>query len=173
MGCSVGGALALDLAVNHPEHFRGVISVEGGLHFGGDMNDTVHTHFYHPQVSNEFKGRLMHALTSPTSPEAYRRETVQQYSSGWPPAFIGDLNYYDAEYDIRETAKNIDTSKIRVTILNGEYDFSGSWEKGEEAHNAIPGSEWVKMMDVGHFPMSENPEAFISYLLPVLEGYLK
>ena len=25
------------------------------------------------------------------------------------------------------------------------------------------------MRDLGHFPMSENPEKFISYLLPVLE----
>jgi pimeloyl-ACP methyl ester carboxylesterase len=25
------------------------------------------------------------------------------------------------------------------------------------------------MRDLGHFPMSENPEKFIGYLLPVLE----
>jgi hypothetical protein len=25
------------------------------------------------------------------------------------------------------------------------------------------------MKDLGHFPMSENPEKFIGYLLPVLE----
>jgi hypothetical protein len=25
------------------------------------------------------------------------------------------------------------------------------------------------MKDLGHFPMSENPELFIGYLLPVLE----
>jgi pimeloyl-ACP methyl ester carboxylesterase len=25
------------------------------------------------------------------------------------------------------------------------------------------------MKDVGHFPMSENPDAFIRYLVPVLE----
>jgi hypothetical protein len=25
------------------------------------------------------------------------------------------------------------------------------------------------MKDVGHFPMSENPEAFLKYLMPVLE----
>ena len=40
---------------------------------------------------------------------------------------------------------------------------------GEAAHRAIPGSTWTAMPGVGHFPMSENPEAFLVYLLPVLE----
>jgi len=30
----------------------------------------------------------MDALMSPTSPEAYRKETSQVYAAGWPPAFI-------------------------------------------------------------------------------------
>ena len=29
------------------------------------------------------------------------------------------------------------------------------------------------MKEVGHFPMSENPEAFLSYLRPVLEEIKK
>ena len=33
----------------------------------------------------------------------------------------------------------------------------------------IPGVEVTIMKEVGHFPMSENPEKFISYLLPILE----
>jgi pimeloyl-ACP methyl ester carboxylesterase len=167
MGCSVGGLLALDLALHHPDLFRAVISLEGALKVEGDL-ETL-TGFWHPQVSNEYKGRLMNGLMSPISPEAYRKETSQVYSAGWPPAFLGDLYYYLVDYDLRETAARIDTNRVGVHILSGEYDASGTAELGVAAHAAIPGSTWARMDGVGHFPMSENPGAFLGYLRPVLE----
>ena len=167
MGCSVGGVLALDLARYHPEAFRAVISLEGGLKIGGDLA-ALNT-LWHPQVSNEYKARLMNGLMSPTSPEAYRKETSQVYASGWPPAFFGDLYYYMVDYDLTNEANKIDTSKVAVHILSGEYDSSGTMEHGQAAHAAIAGSTWSSMNDVGHFPMSENPEVFLTHLMPVLE----
>ena len=167
MGCSVGGLLALDLAQKHPEKFRAVISVEGALHVGGNLNALEG--FWHPQVSNETKATMMEGLTAPTSPLPYRKETAQAYASGWPPVFLGDLWYYIAEYDLRDSASSIDTSEVGVHIFSGEYDFSATLEKGREAHDAIQGSSYCEMMGIGHFPMSENPAKFLEYLLPVLE----
>ena len=57
---------------------------------------------------------------------------------------------------------------IAVHILNGEYDYTGSIEAGQEAHAAIPGSTWMAMDGVGHFGMSVNPEKFLEYILPLL-----
>lgn len=168
MGCSVGGMLALDLAHAHPEAFRAVISLEGGLKVDADV-ESLGT-LWHPQVSNEYKARLMNALMSPTSPDAYRKETSMVYAAGWPPAFLGDLHYYMADYDLRGKAGDIDTRRVGVHILSGEYDASGTMEMGRQAHEAIAGSTFTPMNDVGHFPMSENPDAFIPYLLPVLEN---
>ena len=167
MGCSVGGLLALDLALHHSDVFSAVISIEGGLKIETDI-DTLSA-LWHPRVSNEYKARLMNALMSPTSPEAYRKETSQVYAAGWPPAFLGDLYYYLVDFDLRKTAERIDTSKVGVHILSGEYDASGTLEHGQAAHAAIEGSTWTRMEGVGHFPMSENPDVFIRYLLPVLE----
>jgi pimeloyl-ACP methyl ester carboxylesterase len=167
MGCSVGGLLALDLARHHPDKFRAVISLEGGLKIEGDL--ATLTELWHPQISNEYKARLMNALMSPTSPEHFRKETSQVYAAGWPPAFLGDLYYYINDYDLSEEARHIDTGKVGVHILSGEYDASGTMEHGQAAHAAIAGSTWTGMNDVGHFPMSENPEAFLGYLLPVLD----
>ncbi len=168
MGCSVGGLLALDLARRHPEAFRAVISLEGGLKVESDIKSLWA--LWHPQVSNEYKARLMNALMSPTSPEAFRKETSQVYAAGWPPAFLGDLHYYLVDYDLRTEAAGIDTQKVAVHILSGEYDASGTMELGQAAHAAIPGSTWTGMRGVGHFPMSENPDAFLTYLKPVLDA---
>ncbi len=167
MGCSVGGLLALDLARRHPQRLRAVIAVEGALKVDGDLDAL--TGFWHPQVSNEYKARAMEGLMSPTSPLPYRKETSFVYAAGWPPAFLGDLHYYIAEFDLRRDAAEIDTGRIGVHILSGEYDYSGRVELGRAAHQAIPGSTFTEMTGVGHFPMSENPARFIDHLLPVLD----
>ncbi len=167
MGCSVGGLLALDLALHHPAVFRAVVSVEGSLYIGGDPDAL--DGFWHPQVSNQAKARIMEGLCAPASPEAYIKEVSQVYSAGWPPAFLGDLYYYMVDYDLRERVTEIDTSRCAVHILNGDYDWSGTAEMGANAHQAIPGSTHTVMRGVGHFPMQENPGAFVRYLLPILD----
>jgi pimeloyl-ACP methyl ester carboxylesterase len=167
MGCSVGGLLALDLAWHHPETFRAVISVEGCLHVGGDPDSLIG--FWNPQVSNHSKAHMMEHLCAPMSPQPYVKEVSQVYAAGWPPAFLGDLYYYLVDYDLRERAGDIDTSRVGVHILNGEYDYSATVEMGREAHRAIPGSTHTEMRGIGHFPMQENPAVFLGYLLPMLD----
>ncbi|XOV85157.1 MAG: alpha/beta fold hydrolase [bacterium] len=168
MGCSVGGLLALDLAHKHPDAFRAVIAVEGALHIEGSTSAL--SELWHPQVSNEYKARLMDGLMAPGSPVNLRKETGFVYASGWPPLFLGDLYYYMDEFDLRAVAGDIDTTQTAVHILSGEYDYSGTSELGQAAHAAISGSTWAEMSGVGHFPMSENPATFIEYLLPILDG---
>ena len=168
MGCSVGGLLALDLAHKHPQTFRAEIAVEGALQIEGST--AAFGELWLPQVSNEYKARLMDGLMAPGSPVNLRKETSFVYASGWPPLFLGDLHYYVDEFDLRAVAGEIDTDQTAVHILSGEYDYSGTSELGAAAHAAIAGSTWSEMSGVGHFPMSENPQAFIEYLLPILDG---
>ena len=171
MGCSVGGLLALDLAFHHPDRFRAVISLQGALHIGGSLDRLPG--FWHPQVSNESKAKMMEGLTAPQSPEAFRKETIQTYAAGWPPVFLGDLAYYIEEFDLRDCAGEIDTDEVAVHILTGDYDYSATVEHGRAAHQAIAGSTWSVMCNLGHFPMSENPDLFAQYLLPVLDEICK
>jgi pimeloyl-ACP methyl ester carboxylesterase len=98
---------------------------------------------------------------------------VWAYSSGWPPAFLGDLYFYLVDHDLTDEAAAIDTGRIGVHLLTGEYDASATIEHGQAAHEAIAGSTFDVMNGVGHFPMAENPEAFIPRLLPVLDDIRK
>lgn len=167
MGCSIGGLLALDLARYHAEAFRAVIGLEAALAVGGSLEPLAG--FWHPQVSNEYKASTMYGLMSPTSPEEFRRETVFVYSQGWPPAFLGDLYYYIVDHDLTDEAANVDTAKCPVYLLTGEYDYSATPQHSQAAHEAISGSTFEVMRGLGHFPMAEDPERFIEYLLPVLD----
>lgn len=165
MGSSIGGHLAIDLALHHPREFRAVIGLEASAYTPGGFVDE----FNHPRIGNDFKAHLMYGMMAPTSPETLRRETAWVYSQGAPAVFKGDLYYYAVDHDVRNTAATIDTEICSVDILNGEYDWSGTPEAGEELAAMIPGARYKTMKGLGHFPMSEDAERFLAEIRPVLE----
>jgi pimeloyl-ACP methyl ester carboxylesterase len=165
MGSSIGGHLAMDLALYHPAEFRALIGLEASAATPGGYQQIWH----HPRISNDFKASVMYGLMSPTSPEALRRETAWVYSQGAPPVFKGDLYYYSVDHDLTQTAEQIDTSKTAVYILCGEYDWSSTPAMAKELADRIAGASFREMPRLGHFPMSENPELFLRYIRPVLD----
>jgi pimeloyl-ACP methyl ester carboxylesterase len=111
---------------------------------------------------------LMTMVMAPQAPEACRHETRLHYSQGAPGVFPGDIYFYGVDHDLTGEADKIDTSKCAVYLLTGEYDWSCvAWS--EEANRQIKGSEYQLMEGLGHFPMSEDPEQFARYVLPVLD----
>ena len=168
MGSSIGGHLAIDLALSHPREFRAVVGLEASAYTPGGFIDE----FNHPRIGNDFKAHLMYGMMAPTSPEPLRRETAWVYSQGAPAVFKGDLYYYAVDHDVRNTAATIDTDVCSVDILNGEYDWSGTPEAGEELAAMIPGARYKTMEGLGHFPMSEDAERFLAEIRPVLERIL-
>ena len=168
MGSSIGGHLAVDLALNHPDAFRAVVGLEAAAHTPGGHVDE----FDHPRIGNDFKAHLMYGMMAPTSPAAFRQETSWVYSQGAPPVFKGDLYYYSVDHDVRNTAAAIDTAVCSVDILNGEYDWSGTPSAGAELAAMIPGARYQTLSGLGHFPMSENPTKFLSQIRPVLDRIL-
>ena len=170
MGSSIGGHLGLDLASNHADDFRAVISLEGAAASPGAYQDILN----HPRVSNAFKASMMYGLTAPTAPEAYRRETEFVYSQGHPPVFRGDLYYYSVDHDMDDAElAAIDTSKCAVHMLTGEYDWSATPAMSEAAAKKIEGSTYQTMPELGHFPMCEDPARFFEVLRPVLDRVLE
>lgn len=166
MGCSIGGRIVLNLAWAHPERFRALIGLQSAAYVeryydAGWLN--------HPHVhGGEACGALAYGLVSPLSPEAHKWETVWHYMQGGPGIFQGDLFFYQIEGDVRDKIKDIDTAKCPLYMLTGEYDYSASPADSEAAAALIPGAKLTIMKGLGHFPMSENPEGFREYLLPVL-----
>ena len=166
IGSSIGGHLALDLASNHPDAFRAVIGLEAAAATPGGYLDVMN----HPRVSNAFKSSLMYGLTAATAPERYRRETEFVYSQGAPPVFKGDLYYYSVDHEMSdEELAAIDTRRCAVHLLTGEYDWTAPPALSEAAAGKIPGATFQAMKGLGHFPMCEDPERFLSELRPILE----
>jgi pimeloyl-ACP methyl ester carboxylesterase len=167
MGSSIGGHLATDLALHYPREFRAFIGLEAASTTPGAYDES--RGFSHPRISNAYKASMMYGLMSPTSPERWRRETTWCYSQGAPPTFRGDLYYYSVDHDLTETAERIDATRTPLYLLTGEYDWASTPEMSEELAARIKGARFQKMEGLGHFPMSEDPERFKQFIVPVLE----
>jgi len=167
MGCSIGGRIVLDLALKHARELRALIGLQSGA-FVERYYDAAWLD--HPEVhGGRACGAVAYGLMSPLSPEKERWETVWHYMQGGAGVFTGDLYFYQVEGDIRSRIGAIDTSICPLYLLTGEYDYSASPRDTEAVAARVKGAKMTVMKGLGHFPMSENPEAFLGYLRPVLE----
>jgi pimeloyl-ACP methyl ester carboxylesterase len=169
LGCSIGGKIVLHLALRHPERFRALIGLEAADYQAPWYDDTSWLH--RPDVhGGEVSSAMMSGLIAPQSPSETRWDTLWGYAQGGPGVFRGDLYFYRAEGDLRGKVDAIDTRRCPLYLLTGEYDFSCTPDDTLRTAAAIKGAHVTVMKGVGHFPMSEHPERFRTYLLPVLAG---
>ena len=133
------------------------------------MNDD-HCGYVH---GGEVCAALVSGLIAPQSPEVSRRETLWSYMQSGPGIFKGDLYFYRVDGDLRGRVEGIDTAACPLYLLTGEYDFSCTPEDTLRTAAAIEGASVIIMEQLGHFPMSENPEQFRRYIAPVLGQILK
>ena len=167
MGSSIGGNLALDLACYHPNAFRAVVSLEGALKVASRENSDVSPVVQSNQQDPALHAGLMMMMMAPTAPERRRQETRFHYSQGAPGVFLGDLYYYQVDHDLTADVHRFDTKACAVFLLTGEYD-APTVPGTLEAARQISGAHMTIMKGLGHFPMSEDHEQFMTYLLPVL-----
>ena len=167
MGCSIGGRIVLHLALEHPERFRALIGLQSAAHTE-PYYDVSWLH--RPDVhGGEVCAGVVSGLIGPDAPPAERWETLWHYMQGGPGVFKGDLYFYKIDGDIRGRVGEIDTRRCPLFLLTGEYDYSASPADTMEVAKRVPGADVTIMKGIGHFPMSEHPERFLTYLLPVLE----
>jgi len=165
LGCSMGGAIVLELARKYASEVGAVIGLEAASQVEGRFVDW--------SVMPDVNGSVMAAswtygLMAPQSPEAARREVWWVYSQGGPGVYRGDTYFYSVAWDLRGHEAEIDTSRCPVYLLTGEYDYACAAEETIATAASIPGAKGVKMEDIGHFPMVENYPRFRGHLLPVL-----
>jgi pimeloyl-ACP methyl ester carboxylesterase len=166
MGCSMGGAIVLKLAAEFQGELGGIVGLESSAYAPGRYNELLH----HPAIhGGELCASYTYGLNSPLSPEASRRENWWYYSQSGPGVYQGDVYFYSIDWDAREDIKRIDTSRCKVALLTGEYDYSCTPAMSEAVAAAIPGSRLTIMKGMGHFPMIENYPAFRPHLLAALD----
>ena len=123
IGCSIGGRIALHLALEHPERFRAIIGLQAGAH----VDPYYDLNFLHrPDVhGGEVAAAIVSGLVGPDAPDTERWETLWHYMQGGPGVFKGDLYFYKLDGDIRgRVARDRHRRKCPLFLLSGEYDYS-------------------------------------------------
>jgi len=167
MGCSIGGRITLQLAHLHSDKFRALIGIEAADHQEPWYDTTwLHRGDVH---GGEVCAALVSGLVAPQSPAVHRHETLWQYMQSGPGIFKGDLYFYRVDSDLRGKLTGIRTDLCPLYLLTGEYDFSCTPEDTIRTAQSIPGAKVTVMKECGHFPMSEYPQQFRQYLLPILK----
>jgi len=167
LGCSMGGYLMLDLAIERPGTYRALIAVQPRAYapYWTALNSIVDS----PDYNFHSIVAVVRAFSSPRSPADRRREVEWIYSQGGPGVIAGDFEYAGGDHDVRDRLAEIDPSGVGLFVIAGDGDLSCLPEHTDELLAAAPGLPVVRIADAGHFPPSENPRAFRAALLPILD----
>ena len=168
MGCSIGGRIVLELARLHGNQFRAAIGLQSSA-FVQHYFDITWLH--RPNIhGGEMSAAYRYGLVGPEAPLKHRWETLWHYMQSGPGVFKGDLHFYSVDGDVSASLSQIDTAVCPVFLLTGEFDYSCTPEASQQTADKIDGAQLTVMERLGHFPMSEDPETFKWYLMPVLEA---
>lgn len=160
-GCSMGAAIALEIAARRPDLLQGLLAIEPPLRATGRINRGQNDVAVHAGLHN---GAFVRGLMAPSSPESYRRRASWIYSQGGPGVYQADLAFYSLEFDGAATARRIDAAALPVVLLSGAYDYSATPQDGAALAALMPGALQIVMPELGHFPMTEHPDLFAGYL---------
>ncbi|MEM7252817.1 MAG: alpha/beta hydrolase [Pseudomonadota bacterium] len=167
LGCSMGGRVVIRLAHDYPDRFAAVIGLEGSDHPSPWWDNTW---LERPEFARgDFCAALVSGLVAPQSPDEYRWETLWHYMQSGSDVFKGDMHFFRTDSDYQHLSPNIDVERCPVYLLTGEYDYSCQPSNSAATAARIPGAKFSPMQGLGHFPMSENPDQFRTYLLPILD----
>lgn len=165
-GCSMGGRIALQLAVDHAARFAGFIAIEAS-DFQAAWYDI--DWFHRPDAhGGEMSAALVSTNISPYAPNVERWNTLWMFMQSGPGVFRGDLSFYTQDDSLIERAHGIDTKIAPVHLLCGEYDMTCTPDDARRTAARITGATIAIMPELGHFPMSEDPLRFRPHFLDAL-----
>ena len=178
VGCSMGGAVAIDFALAHPEKVRKLVLV--GSAIGGFAFRPEHAHLF-KEVSTAHKAGdlvalnegMMHLfLDGPDRPRGYVREPLRKH-------FL-DMNGIAIRADFTKAPdKDPDPLAVRrlheisapTLVVVGDKDVPTVLEAADLLMNSIPDVRKAVIHDAAHLPNMEHPEEFNRIVLDFLLAY--
>lgn len=178
VGCSRGGALALDLAVAHPDRVAGVVAICPGL--GG---------FAYPALTEEEDRRFdeIDAVLTTGDLERVARMEAELWAFGpardassLDPAFVDRVRElatgragHEHEHprpiplDPPASERVVDIAAPTLVAV-GAHDLSESFVVYEHLVTTVPGADGAVFATAAHLPSVERPEEFLRTLRPWL-----
>jgi pimeloyl-ACP methyl ester carboxylesterase len=154
VGYTLGGSIALQYALDYPEEVAALVLMTTGM-----------------RPRERAPGALALRLKAAADPQAYQRwlDLMRHQFLFMRPDLaerllechrrVGPMSQYRDfvaidNFDVRE---RIRTLKPRLLLIRGVDDPAKTPEYEREIHQAVPGSQYLKLSGCGHFPFAEKP----------------
>ncbi len=186
-GSSMGGNVAWEYALAHPEQLDALILVDAS-----GWEDTSAEAASDPEIFTLLRNPVLGPLLMQLDGSRLVRQGLE--ASFADPAFVDDamlnrytelarapghrdillqmtLGYRDRNY---ATAQRLAALNMPVLILAGDTDRLVPPAHAQQFHDAIPGSQLIMFESTGHIPQEEKPDesamAVREFLRPIFEG---
>jgi 3-oxoadipate enol-lactonase len=166
-GCSLGGVIALWLAVNRPERLTGVVLANTGAKVGTNESWDARIAAVRAGGTVAVRDQVLRRFLTP---EFRARDPETTGLIAEMVEATSDEGYIAACEALRATDLRADASRVRVPVLivGSERDQSTPPELSRELHASIEGSELVMIADAAHLSNVEQPAVFNAALLTFL-----
>jgi pimeloyl-ACP methyl ester carboxylesterase len=164
-GHSTGGAIALQLAIRHPDMVEGLVLVDTGAHMRGHGDVDATLERIRTGWGEEVRAAVLdRSFLVPLAPE------VRAEFLAWAAAVD-----QQAVYDVLASQRDLDlTAELgRLTqptvVVHGQHDRARPPEQGRELAASLPDAEFRLIEEAGHTPVYETPDAVAAAVRDVLE----
>ncbi len=155
VGYTLGASIALQYGLDYPEEVKGLVLMTVAARPKVRAPGTYEMRLRaveDPKVYAEWLAYQMRTMKF-VDP-GLREKLMERHRQVGPMSQYHDLMTIDA-FDVRDRIASL---KPKLLLLRGLDDPGNPPEYEKEIHEAVPGSNYVKLSGVGHFPPTENPE---------------
>jgi pimeloyl-ACP methyl ester carboxylesterase len=170
VGNSAGGALAVRLALAHPERVEALILVDAAIYSGGERQPWITAVLRTPQMRRvgplllrsvrdwgaDFGRRAWHDPAR-IPPEVWTGYTLPLNAQDWDRALY-EFMIAGGATDLGARVGELD---LPVLVVTGDDDRIVPTEESQRLASEIPGADLVVISDCGHVPHEECPQAFM------------
>ncbi len=155
VGYTLGASIALQYGLDYPDEVSGLVIMTVAARPKVRKPGTYELRLLaaeDPVVYEEwidFQRKAMH-LVEP----GLREQLIERHRQVGPMSQYHDLKTIDA-FDVHD---RIAALKPKLLLLRGLNDPGNPPEYEKEIHQAVPGSQYIKLADAGHFPPTEIPD---------------
>ena len=175
VGLSMGGRIALDFALRHPERVASLVLASTFAGFSESLTPEKQAEFLRlrlkPLVEEgrepvDLAPKVISGLVGPNAPAA----VVQQMTASM--AALRKPSYIKAVKAASRFERSADLPNVRVPtlVISGEHDKQPLPSAGKAMAEKIPGAQFVLVRDCGHLVNVEQPVAFNDAVLNFLKA---
>jgi len=166
VGYTLGASIALQYGLDYPDEVKGIVVMTVAIRPKVRAPDTYEMRLRaakDPKAYEEEWIPYQRGAMQFVEP-GLRERLIECHRKVGPMSQYYDLKVIDA-FDVRD---RIGSLKPKLLLLRGLNDHGNPPEYEKEIHEAVPGSQYIRLPGVGHFPLTEFPEK----INPLIEDFV-